>query len=144
MNQDRLDDLEGRVEHLETGNGWHEWGKYVLKKLDDLSEDNKTARKELCKKMDDMEEQNTVAHREIHRKLDNQGKMCADRPINCAKTFVQARTLNWLIIVLTLVIGSIFTIGIQHITADEKHVQKKPAIEQKIDIHKEIPDSSNN
>ena len=134
MDQDRLDDLEDRVEHLEESNGWHEWGKYVLKKLDELSEDGKTHRKELCEKIDDMEEQNTTAHREIHRKLDEQNKACASRPLQCSQNFVQGRTIHWLIIILVLVIGGLATLGIEHITDTSKHVSAAPVIEQKIDV----------
>ena len=132
MDQDRLDDLENRVVHMEEGNGWHEWGKYVLKKLDTLSEDNKENRKEVCKKIDDFEEQNTMAHRELHRKMDDQKKFCADRPMQCAKNFVQGRTIHWLVIILSLVIGGMFTVGIAHITGPQEHA--KLAIEQPAEI----------
>jgi len=111
MNQDRLDDLEIRVAHLEEGNGWHEWSKYVLKKLDSIEESHKEARKELCKKMDDIEDENTVAHREIHRKLDNQKSFCANRPIECGKSFLPAKTFNWLIIALVALFAASFTLA---------------------------------
>jgi hypothetical protein len=134
MNQDRLDELENRVEHLEEGNGWHEWGKYVLKKLDELNDSHKESRKELGKKMEDLEEQNTTAHRELHRKMDEQNKVCAARPMQCSQNFVQGRTVHWLIIILTLVIGGMSALGIAHITDVEKHVVTPPAIEQSLEI----------
>jgi hypothetical protein len=131
MDQDRLDDLENRVIHMEEGNGWDEWGKYVLKKLDTLNEDNKEHRKELCKKIDDFEEQNAISHREFHRKLDAQNNLYADRPLQCAKNFVQSRTIHWLIIILAVVIGGMFTVGIAHITGPEEY--SKQVIEQQVD-----------
>jgi len=81
MNQDRLDDLEKRVDNIEEGNGWHESAKYVLKKLDTLTDAVKENRAD-----------NATAHKALHDKMDSQKTMCAERPLQCQKQFLPNRT----------------------------------------------------
>lgn len=131
MDQDRLGELETRVGHLEEGNGWHEWSRYVLKKLDEISDEIKTNRKEVCEKMEDIEDENTIAHREIHRKLDDQKTFCANRPIECAKSFLPSRTFNWLIIALIALFAASFTLSG---TALKQNAEQ----DKRIEIHEKV------
>jgi len=135
MDQERFDGLEKRVGHLEEGNGWHEWGKYVLKKLGEIDENIRENRKEVCKKMDDIEDENTVAHREIHKKLDSQKNFCANRPIECGKSFLSARTFNWLILVLIALFGASFTLAGTALRQNATHETNHVLIEKRIEAH---------
>ena len=137
MNQERLDELENRVGHLEEGNGWHEWGKYVLKKLESIEQNHKETRKELCEKMDDIVDENTVAHRELHRKMDVQKNFCAERPLACAKTFTFSKTFYWVIggvLTFMVMIGGLSLANWKAITT--AHANNNTTIEQPINPKK--------
>lgn len=100
MNQERLDGLEKRVAEIEGGNGWHESAKYVLEKLDDLTDAVKENRKD-----------NADAHKALHEKMDSQKTTCANRPMECQKAFLPNRTFHWLIIVLIVLFGTSFSLS---------------------------------
>ena len=100
MNQERLDDLEKRVVDIEGGNGWHESAKYVLKKLDTLTDAVKDNRKD-----------NADAHKALHDKMDAQKTMCSNRPMECQKAFLPNRTFHWLLIVIIVLFGASFSLS---------------------------------
>ncbi len=115
MDQDRLDDLEKRVARAEAGNGWHEYGKYVLKELEHLNRGQEILRKD-----------NTDGHKTIYKKLDDQKKADEDRLISCNERFLPAKVFHWLVVALIVILGGIFTVGTTHITS----IHDKPTIEQ--------------
>ena len=137
MDQNRLDDLESRVDHLEEGNGWHEWGKYVLKKLDTIELNQKENRKELCGKIGDLEGDNTIAHRELHRKLDAQKSYCAERPLICGRNWLSSKTFYWVvggIVAFMMLIGGLALSNKDSISSLPKKVEA--AQEQPLDSKK--------
>lgn len=115
MDQDRLDDLEKRVTHAEEGNGWHEWGKHVLKELERLNRGQEILRKD-----------NNDGHKTIYKKLDDQGKADEARLVSCNDRFLPAKVFHWLVVALIVILGGIFTVGTTHITS----IHAKPTIEQ--------------
>jgi len=111
MNQERLDDLDKRVAEIEDGNGWHESAKYVLEKLDTLTDAVKDHRDESCRKIDKLRDDNANAHKALHEKMDTQKTFCANRPVECQKAFLPNRTFHWLIIVLIVLFGTSFSLS---------------------------------
>ena len=111
MNQERLDDLEKKVAEIEDGNGWHESAKYVLEKLDTLTDAVKENRVETCRKIDKMKDDNATAHKALHEKMDTQKTFCATRPVECQKVFLPNKTFHWLIIVLIVLFGASFSLS---------------------------------
>jgi len=141
MNQDRLDTLEGRVEHLEDSNGWQSDAKYVLKKLDTLTDAVKENRIETCKKIDKLKDDNASAHKALHDKMDTQKTFCANRPVECQKAFLPNRTFHWLLIVLIVLFGATFSLSGTALKQNADHQVIHSAIKQHIsedrvlDIH---------
>lgn len=128
MNHDRkkLSELEKRVGKVESNNGWHESAKYVLEKLEDLTDAIKEQRKE-----------NTEAHRELHRKMDDQKTTCANRPMQCQRQFLASKTFYWVVggvVSFMILIGGLSLANWKAIT--QAHADNKPAIEQPIDPKK--------
>jgi len=113
MNQDRLDDLEKRVGEIEEGNGWHESAKYVLKKLDTLTDAVKENRTD-----------NASAHKALYEKMDSQKTMCANRPMECQKVFLPNKTFHWLIIVLIVLFGATFSLDGTALKQNADHKNK--------------------
>jgi hypothetical protein len=111
MNQTGLDDLEKRVAEIEDGNGWHESAKYVLEKLDTLTDAVKDHREESGKQNDKLRDDNADAHKALHDKMDMQKTFCATRPLECQKAFLPNRTFHWLIIVLIVLFGTSFSLS---------------------------------
>jgi gas vesicle protein len=108
MNQERLDELEGRIKTVE-GNGWHD--KYILEKLEMLTKAVKEVKVETCRSLDKLKDDNASAHKTLHDKLDAQKTMCANRPIECQKAFLPNRTFHWLLIVLIVLFGTSFSLS---------------------------------
>jgi len=113
MNQTGLDDLEKRVAEIEGGNGWHESAKYVLEKLDDLTDAVKENRKD-----------NADAHKALHDKMDSQKTMCANRPLECQRTFLPNKTFNWLLMALIVLFGATFTLDGTALKQNAEHKNK--------------------
>ncbi len=130
MNQDRLDGLEKRVAEIEDGNGWHESAKYVLEKLDTLTEAVKDHRDESCNKIDKMKDDNAAAHKVLYDKMDAQKTMCASRPMECQKAFLPNRTFHWLIIILIVLFGTSFSLSGTALKQNADH--KTNVIEYKV------------
>lgn len=121
MNQDRLGSLEKRVEDVENENGWHEWGKHVLKELERLNQGQETMRKD-----------NNDGHKTIYKKLDEQKKADENRLISCNDRFLPVKVFHWLLLALIVALGGMFAVGTTHITS----IHDKPTIEQPIEIKK--------
>ena len=113
MNQERLDDLEKKVAEIEAGNGWHESAKYVLKKLDTLTDAVKENRTD-----------NASAHKALYDKMDAQKTMCANRPMECQKAFLPNRTFHWLLLVLIVLFGTTFTLNGTALKQNADHKNK--------------------
>ena len=124
MNQERLDGLEKRVVEIEGGNGWHESAKYVLEKLDTLTDAVKENRTD-----------NAEAHRALHDKMDSQNIVYANRPMECQKVFLQNRTFHWLIIVLIVLFGTSFSLSGTALKQNADH--KNKVIEYKVSLDAE-------
>jgi len=132
MNQERLDDLEKRVVDIEGGNGWHESAKYVLEKLDTLTDAVKENRSD-----------NADAHKALHDKMDSQKTMCANRPMECQKAFLPNRTFHWLLIVIIVLFGASFSLSGTALKQNADHKVKvteyKTALEiEHIDMKEKI------
>lgn len=134
MNQERLDDLDKRVAEIEGGNGWHESAKYVLEKLDTLTDAVKENRTD-----------NAVAHKALHDKMDEQQTTYANRSFECAKNFLPARTFYWLLVVLIVLFGTAFSLSGTALKQNAQH--KNKVIEYKValdiergEIHKQLTD----
>jgi len=119
MNQERLDDLEKKVAVIEEGNGWHESAKYVLEKLDTLTDAVKENRTD-----------NAAAHKALHDKMDEQQTAYANRSFECAKTFLPARTFYWLLIILIVLFGTSFSLSGTALKQNAQH--KNKVIEYKV------------
>ena len=119
MNQAGLDDLEKRVAEIEDGNGWHESAKYVLEKIDDLTDAVKENRKD-----------NADAHKALYDKMDAQKTMCANRPMECQRAFLPNRTFHWLLLVLIVLFGTTFTLNGTALKQNADH--KNKVIEYKV------------
>ena len=124
MNQTGLDDLEKRVAEIEDGNGWHESAKYVLEKLDTLTDAVKDHRDESGRKLDKMKDDNADAHKALHDKMDSQKTMCANRPMECQRTFLPNRTFNWLLMALIVLFGATFTLDGTALKQNAEHKNK--------------------
>ena len=125
MDQDRLDELDKRVDNLEQGNGWHEWGKHVLKELERLN-----------KGQDTMNRDNNAAHGKIYKKLDDQRDADEARLVSCNDRFLPAKFFHWLILVLIVVLGGLATLGIANKVSISKHAAAEAAIVQPAEIEK--------
>jgi len=128
MNQDRLDAIEERVDDLEEGNGWHEWGKHVLKELARLHDGQETLRKD-----------NNNGHKTIYKKLDDYKDADEARLISCNDRFLPAKVFHWLIIVLVVVFGGLFAVGVGHLVS---HNESVAAVTQpeKVEVEKPLED----
>jgi len=124
MNQTGLDDLEKRVAEIEAGNGWHESAKYVLEKLDTLTDAVKDHRDESGGKLDKMKDDNAEAHKALYDKMDAQKTMCANRPMECQKAFLQNRTFHWLLLVLIVLFGATFALDGTALRQNAEHKNK--------------------
>jgi Skp family chaperone for outer membrane proteins len=124
MNQTGLDDLEKRVAEIEAGNGWHESAKYVLEKLDTLTDAVKDHRDESGGKLDKMKDDNAAAHKALYDKMDAQKTMCANRPMECQRAFLPNRTFHWLLLVLIVLFGTTFTLNGTALKQNADHKNK--------------------
>ena len=127
MNQTGLDDLEKRVAEIEGGNGWHESAKYVLEKLDDLTDAVKENRQD-----------NADAHKALHDKMDAQKTICGNRPMECQKAFLPNRTFHWLIIVLIVLFGTSFSLSGTALKQNADH--KIKVVEYKVTLEDDQDD----
>lgn len=98
MGDRELDDLKDRVKDLESGNGWHEYGKHVLKELERLN-----------RSQERIEKDNREGHKGIYDKLDEQKQADENRLIACNNRFLPSKTFHWLVIALLVVFGSVGT-----------------------------------
>lgn len=130
MDQNRLDELEDRVDNFEQGNGWHEWGKHVLKELERLNKGQETMRND-----------NNSAHRTIHKKLDVQRSDDEKRLISCNERFLTARVFHWLLLVLIVVIGGLTTLSITNKIEINSHAVAQEIIEKVVESAPEVLDN---
>ena len=132
MDESRLNDLEKRVTVGEV-NGWHD--KYILEKLDTLTAAVKEVRVETCKSLDRLKDDNTSAHKILHDKLDAQKTMCANRPMECQKQFLPARTFGWLVIILVVLFGTSFSLSGTALKQNAGHETRHALVEKRIENH---------
>ena len=123
MNQERLDGLEKRVVDIEEGNGWNESAKYVLEKLDTLTDAVK-----------DNSAGNAAAHKALYDKMDAQKTMCANRPMECQKMFLPNKTVHWLLIVIIILFGASFSLSGTALKQDAEHKIKVTEYKTILDI----------
>jgi len=123
MNQDRLDDLEKKVAEIEDGNGWHESAKYVLKKLDTLTDAVKENRTD-----------NANAHKALHDKMDSQKDMIVQQTVENQRMFLPNRTFHWLLIVIIVLFGASFSLSGTALKQNADHKVKVTEYKTILDI----------
>ena len=123
MNQERLDGLEKRVVDIEEGHGWNESAKYVLKKLDTLTDNFDNFRKE-----------NKDDHGKFYIKMDAQKDMIVNHTIENQKAFLPNRTFHWLLIAIIILFGASFSLSGTALKQNAEHKVKVTEYKTILDI----------
>lgn len=111
MDQDRLGNADKQAADIKNEPGWQQSAGYILEKIDNLTKEIRENRLETCKKLDKLSNENRNTHKLIFDKLDTQKDTYVAQQNECRKAFVPARTFNWFLIVLIVVLGGAFSIS---------------------------------